>query len=119
MSVAYDAGVEVLVLPAGDSPTTTFDVPTELFVWDVLTSPGSPDANGVVLWLTPDLGGPDPSTLLFLGSEQGELLTSALSVEVPRDVELGTFNTMRYGFGGIYLMSATADGLEIIRYELP
>lgn len=119
LTVYYDAGVEIVVLPAGDSPATTYDVPSEQYVWDVLTVPGAPDANGVVVWLTPELGGADPSTLLFIGTDDGELATTALSIGVPRAVELGSFNTMQYAFGGIYVLGATADGAQIVRYELP
>jgi hypothetical protein len=119
ISVAYDAGAEIVVLPAGDSPTTTFDLPTDQFVFDVMTYRGAPDANGVLVALTPSIGGGEPMTLLFLGSRDGELVTDAVSIELPREIELGTFNTTRYGFGSVYVMTTTIDGLQIVRYELP
>ena len=38
---------------------------------------------------------------------------------VTRTVEVGPFNTFRYGNGGLYLMQTNEPGLEILRHELP
>jgi hypothetical protein len=123
ISVTYNAGAEIgaeiIVLPAGDSPTTTYGVLTDQFVFGFTTVPGSPDANGVVVAVTPSIGGGEPVTLLFLGSDDGGLTANALSIELPREFELGTFNTIRYAFGGVYVMTSTADGIQVVRYELP
>jgi hypothetical protein len=72
-----------------------------------------------MLALMPTSGVGEPATLLFLGTDRGELDVTALAIDMPRAVELGTFNTIRYGFGGIYVMSSTEDGVQITRYERP
>ena len=114
-----DTTVSVAVTPAGDSPTTVYRIPTDGMALDVVSIPAAPDANGIAVWMTPDLSGTQPATLMVLGTEGGELVGRRAVVMVPRTAEVGPFNTFRYGYGGLYVMATTDNGVEILRYELP
>ncbi len=113
-----DATVSIAVRPAGDSPTTVYRIPTDGMSFDVVSWPAAPDANGIAVWMTPDLSGAAPSTVMVLGTDGGELAGRRIAVTVPRAVEVGPFNTFRYAYGGLYLMTTTDNGVEILRYEL-
>ena len=120
IAVTFDGDMVLIdVTPAGDSPTTTYRIPTDGMSFDIVGVPRAPDANGVAVWMTPYLGEAAPSKLLVLGTDRGDLVGSRYEVPVTRTVEAGPFNTFRYGYGGLYLMQTNELGAEILRYELP
>lgn len=120
LSVFYDAGIEVNVQPAGDSPLSTYDVATESASFaDVLGYQRFSDGALVVLGGPVDNAGVVGVTVVALGTAGDDGISAlAYGLEVERATEVGSFNTFRYGFAGFYALHASAEGMEIIRYEL-
>lgn len=119
LQVAWDAGVEVTVTPAGDSRATTYDVLDESAAFgDVLGIPRN-DA-GVLVLLTSeyDIDGRATMRVLELGVPPDQQLSANLfSVEIQRWAESSIFNNARYALGGLYVMITTPDGMQILRYD--
>ncbi len=120
LDVYYDAGIEVNVQPAGDSPRTTYDVIEEEAAFaDVLFYQRYSDGALVVFGSEFGADGRAKVRLLELGTDMdNQLVANLFSFDVERWAETGAFNTMRYASGGLYVLNTTPDGMEIVRYVI-
>ncbi len=122
MSVFYDAGVEVTVQPAGDSAASTYDVlvaADQAAFMDVLGYQRHADGALVVTSTAFDVDGKADVVAVAMGTDfDRQLVTSAWSFEVERWSAVGDFNIHRYGFGALYVLNTTSNGVEIVRYDL-
>lgn len=118
LAISYDAGVEVIARPAGDSPARTYDVTASSVQFaDVLGYPRYSDGALVVLGSSFDDNSVAPVRVLVLGTDP-DLVANAHEIQVTRWAGAGSFNTFRYVFGGLYALSTTPEGLQILRYDL-
>lgn len=120
LDVYYDAGIEVNVQPAGDSARSTFDVTAdEALFAEVHGYSGYADGALVVLGSAFDQANTAKVTLVEMGTDlENQLVATAFEFDIERSADVGSFGTFRYAAGGFYAMSATEDGVRIVRYEL-
>ncbi|NNC42801.1 MAG: hypothetical protein HKO03_06145 [Acidimicrobiia bacterium] len=121
MTMSYDAGVEVTVQPAGDSRPTTYDVLVDLddaAFMDILGYQRFSD--GALVISGP--AGTDSRTrfvAVAMGTDNDDnLVTRAFTFDVERWSTVTGFNTYRYGFGALYALHTTSDGVQVVRYDI-
>ena len=78
-------------------------------------------ADGAIVLLGGDFDADNRSPVIAI--ELGTTLEDTLTAnqwlfEIERSADTGSFGTFRYGYGGLYAMSTTDDGMVITRYEL-
>ena len=115
----WDAGISIAAQPAGDSPQTVYNVTEEQAVFgEVLRYQGW--ADGVIVLFGSEFDEDNRSTVQVfeLGTARDKTVSANLySVEIERWAETGSFGTFRYGFGALYVLNTTPEGMRIVRYD--
>lgn len=115
----WDAGVSISVQPAGDTPQTVYNViEEEALFGEVLSYQRWADGVIVLFGGAFDDDGLAPVKVFELGTAPDGLVSANLySIEIARWAETGSFGTFRYGFGALYVLNTTEDGVQIVRYD--
>ncbi len=121
MRVSYDAGVEVTVQPAGDSAPTTYDVlvdPDRAAFLDVLGYQRFADG-ALVISGPADTNAKTGFVAVAMGTDDDDnLVARAFTFDVERWSTVTGFNSYRYGFGALYALETTQDGIRVVRYDI-